>query len=401
MASQWDSTHEPPDSYDRHMVKPTILLFGLGHLGGVTLELLARQEWLGKIVGCSRDAARGTARCNLARLGAMAQGYSSDIEFLQLDLRDIDRVAESIQKLSPDLILSTASLQTWWLPELLPAEAASRLSQARFGAWLPVHLPLNLDLMRAVEKCDYPGPVLTAPFPDVVNCILDRLKLAPTCGVGNVDEVAPKVRWLASKKLEVPMREIDVTLVAHHALQKAAFRSPQKDAPDAVPPFYLRIDHLGSDVTDEVGGRDLLLEPYPLPGGSAGAFLSSGSTVRLMKAFLSSGETAMHAPSPGGLPGGYPVLVGDGDVRPRPIADLSLGEAIQINERSHRFDGIHAIEEDGTAVFEPATVQVLRDELGYDCERLQPYEADERAKELMARFQEYARRWGVDLERTH
>ena len=383
------------------MPKPTILVIGLGHLGGVTLELLARQDRVGRIVGSSRHPERGAARCNLARLGAMAQGHAGDIEFRQLDLRNVDQVSESIQELAPDLILSTASLQTWWLPELLTEEAARRLARARFGAWLPVHLTLNLDLMRAVEASEYPGPVLTAPFPDVVNCILDRLGMAPTCGVGNIDEVVPKVRWLAAERLQLPASEIEVTLVGHHALQKAVFRSPRDEAPLAVPPFYLRIDHDGRDITDEIGGRDLLLEPSPLPGGPAWGFLTSGSTVRLVEAFLSDEDVYLHAPSPGGLPGGYPVVVGSGVVRPRSLPDLSLGEAIQINERSHPFDGIHSIEEDGTTIFEPMTVQVLREELGYDCESLPPHEAAERSRELMARFREYAQQWGVDLERRH
>jgi hypothetical protein len=383
------------------MPEPTILVIGLGHLGGVTLELLARQDWVGKIIGSSRDPERGSARCNLARLGAMAQGYPADIEYLALDLRNVDQVADTIQRLDPDLILSTASLQTWWLPELLPRDVASRLSRARFGAWLPIHLTLNMDLMRAVRDCEYVGPVLTAPFPDVVNCILDRLGLAPTCGVGNIDEVVPKVRWLAAEKLQTPASDVDVTLVAHHALQKAVFRPVTDPAPVAVPPFHLRIEHAGRDVTEEIGGAGLLLEPSALPGGPAWGFLTAGSTVRLVGAFLSKNESPLHAPAPGGLPGGYPVFVGNARVRPRPLDDLSPGEAIQINERSHPFDGIHAIEDDGTTVFEPVTVHVLREELGYDCTHLLPQEAAERAGELIDRFREYARKAGVDLEPTH
>lgn len=383
------------------MGKPRILLFGLGHLGGVTLELLARQQWVGSIVASSRSADRGTSRCNLARLGAMAQGTSPEIEYLQLDLRHLERVAEAIHEVAPDLILSTASLQTWWLHELLPREAAARLSRAGFGAWLPIHLTLSLHLMRAVESAEYTGPVLTAPFPDVVNCILDKLGMAPTCGVGNIDEVVPKVRWLSARRLQVPADEIEVTLVAHHALQKAVFRSPEEAAPQAVPPFFLRIDHRGQEVTDDVDGDELLLEPAPLPGGPAWAFLTAGSVVRLVEAFLTSDETRLHAPAPGGLPGGYPVVIGKGSVRTRSLADLSLGEAIRINQRSHPFDGIHAIEADGTTVFEPETARVMREELGYECETLCPHDSAGRASELMSRFREYARHRGVDLERPY
>ena len=36
----------------------------LGGLGSVLLELLAREEWLGRIVAADRDAERGIARAN-------------------------------------------------------------------------------------------------------------------------------------------------------------------------------------------------------------------------------------------------------------------------------------------------------------------------------------------------
>ena len=148
-------------------------------------------------------------------------------------------------------------------------------------------------------------------------------------------------------------------------------------------------------------GDELLLEPAPLPGGPAWAFLTAGSIVRLVEAFLASEETRLHAPAPGGLPGGYPVVIGEGSVRTRSLADLSLGEAIQINQRSHPFDGIHAIEADGTTVFEPETARVMREELGYECETLCPHDSANRASELMSRFREYARHRGVDLERPY
>ena len=63
------------------------------------------------------------------------------------------------------------------------------------------------------------------------------------------------------------------------------------------------------------------------------------------------------------------------------------------------FDGIERIEADGTVVFCPAAADVFRRALGYDCERLPPGETEERAQELIARFREYAGRYGVNLDR--
>ena len=383
-----------PKSLDDAMgTGPTIMVVGLGDLGAAVLELLARQEGLGQIVVCGRRAAKGVARCNLARMGAMAQGYEPSIRFVALDINDADAVAETVCQEAPDLIFSAAALQTWWLTDLLPAEQAKVLKKARFGVWLPVHLTLTLKLMQALRDADYRGITLTAPFPDVVNCVLGKLGLAPTCGVGNLDEIVPKLRLLAAERLGERLDAIDVLLVAHHALQPVAFGEPVEE----IPPYYLRVYFEGQDVSEKVDAHALLLAPYPLTPGTPSCFLTAATTVKMIRALLSADETYLHAPAPHGLPGGYPIVVHGGDVQPAPIEGLSLAEAIDINERSHRFDGVERIEADGTVVFCAQDVEVLRKTLGCNFERLKPAESEDRARELMARFREYAARHGVAL----
>jgi len=377
-------------------MKPTVMLIGVGDLGGVILELLARVGWPGRIVAADRDAERGSRRCNLARIGAMAQGHHPEIDFVSLDLLQAEAAAETIQRERPDLILSTASLMTWWLPELLPEPQAQRIKSAGFGVWLPVHLTLSLKLMEALRDAEHRGHVLTAPFPDVVNAILGKLDLAPTCGVGNLDEIVPKVRLLAAARLGVAVEEVKVTLVAHHALEPYVFGKPAGD----LPPYFLRVEHDGHDVSGKVRARELLVAPYELPEGPTTHFLTAGSALRLLRALATDAETYLHAPAPNGLPGGYPVLASREGVRPAPIPGFSLEEAIAINTRSHRFDGIEHIEADGTAVFVAERAEILKDELGYDCARLPAAEAQDRAAELMERFKEYARRHGADLSQT-
>jgi hypothetical protein len=385
-------TPKPP----RPPKPPKILLIGPGELGGVLLELLARQDGLGPIVVGGRDPGRGEARCNLARIGAMAQGHAPDIRFLKLNLRDVGAAAEALRRVAPDIVVTTASLQAWWLPELLPEQERAWLGRAHFGVWLPIHLPLTLNLMEAVREAQFKGVVLTAPYPDVVNCVLGRLGLAPTCGVGNLDEIVPKIRLLAAERLRAPLAEIRVILVAHHALEPAAFAALPLPAGD-VPPYFLRVYRGAEDVTAVVRADELLLAPYPLPPGPAWSFLTAGSTVRLIRALFSESETLLHAPGPLGLPGGYPILAGGGAIRPAPIDGLSGEEAVALNERSHRFDGIERIDPDGTVVFRGESVEIMRQAFGYDCQRLRPDEAVARATELMARFKEYASRLGVRL----
>lgn len=379
---------------------PTLLLVGIGGLGGVILEVAARASFIGRIVCADLDDVRGTARANLARVGAIAHGNDPRIEFIRLDLNDTAHVADTVARLRPDVILSTASLQTWWLLDLLPEEAARPIRRARFGAWLPVHLALTLKLMRALRQAAYGGPVLTAPFPDVVNVGLARLGLAPTCGIGNVDEIVPKVRHLAAVRLGAPLESIRVFLVAHHALEAFAFSEQgSAERPGDAPPHYLRIERDGEDVTRTVDAESLLLSPYPLPGGPAWHSLTAATTIRLLHALLSDVPQLVHAPAPHGLPGGYPVVAGRGSVEVAAIPGLTLADAISLNERSHRFDGVERIESDGTVVFPEESVAAMQESLGYDCDRLAPDDADSRARELMARFREYAHRHGVDIER--
>ena len=383
--------------------EPTIMLIGLGDLGSITLELLAREEGLGRIMVGSRNVERATARCNLARLGAMAQGHAPSVSFVPLDLNNPEGVGEAVHREAPDVIIGTATMQTWWLPSLLPPEQRTAIYSAGFGVWLPVHLTLTLKLMQALHDADYRGVTLTAPFPDVVNCVLGRLGLAPTCGLGNIAQFVPKIRWLAAERLGTPLDAVRVLMVAHHALGPAIVRSQV----DHMPPYFLRIEHGGQDVTEGIGADELLVAPYRRTAGPASHFLTAGSTVRLVRALLprtkmkgseaAPNDTLLHEPAPNGLPGGYPVIVSDGGVQPAPIDGLTLAEAIDINERSHRFDGIERIEEDGTVVFRPQAADVLRVELGYDCARLPPGDSEGRAKELIARFREYAERHGVDL----
>jgi hypothetical protein len=375
------------------------MLIGLGDLGSAVLDLLVRESGLGQIVVASRNASRGGARVNLARIAAEALGRDDavpPVRFIPLDLDRPEAVVEMVHREAPDIVLSTATRQTWWVTDLLPEPEAQLLRKARFGVWLPLHLALTLKLMQALRAADYRGLVLTAPFPDVVNPVLARLGLAPSCGVGNVDEVAAKVRLLASENLRCAPQRLRVMLVAHHALEASAVGG--STAP--LPPHFLRLYLDGDDVTERAGGEGLLRARYAIPDGAATCLLTAASIVRLLRGLASDQNTWLHAPAPGGLPGGYPVMVGRCEIHVAPIPGLTIDEAIALNEASHKFDGVERIEPDGTVRFCSEDAAVLREALGYDAQLLKPHEADDRAKELMARLRDLGRRRGVDLDQA-
>lgn len=376
-------------------MKTTLMLIGIGDLGGLLLEYLLTIPSL-RFVAADIDEDRALARINLARLTAVVRDLNPEIDFVRLDLNNLDECSEAIAKIDPDIIVTTATLQTWWLPDRLPPAESARIKSAGFGAWFPVHFALTLKLMRACKQASFKGFVLTAPYPDVANSVLGRLGTPPTCGIGNIEEMVPKIRWHTARRLSVPLNRIHVTLVAHHALQRFTLNRTDVEGVTAAP-FYLKIEVEGRDVTEEIEARSLFLSAFPITPGPASHVLTAATTHKLINALVNEGEEYIHVPGPNGLPGGYPVFASCAGVRVVDISDLSRREAIRMNEESHRFDGIERIEEDGAVRFTDRAVEIMRQALGYDCRLLPPGEVDDRARELISRFREHAGHLGVRL----
>jgi len=382
--------------------KAVVVLVGAGHLGGPILDRLALSPRIGRIVVLGRDARRGEQRCNLARLAAMTSGRMAQVSHRIVDVAQPDQVAAVVQEVSPDVVVHAASMQTWWLLDLFPEASRVALRAAGYGVWLPLHLALVVPLMQGLADGGYSGVVLNAAYPDVINVVLARLGRAPTGGVGNVDEIVAKIRISAAERLSVGAEELDIWLVAHHALQRFVFSGATGEAGAAVvdeqvPPFFLRVELRVEDVTEQCGADAALLRPCALPDGPGWGILSASSAVALVEAVLAQTPSRAHVPGPGGLPGGYPVDVGRGIIELSPIAGLARDEAVSINERSHLFDGIEQIGEDGAVVFTGDAAAAMRDAMGYDCRTLAPADISARAVELAARFREYATRHGVDI----
>jgi hypothetical protein len=361
-----------------------IMLIGLGGLAKAALQIMATKPEIKKIVVASRDTQNSEAFCNLVGAGGIAQGLNPDIEFTFLDLNNSEQTAETISHENPDVIFSTATMMSPWLTSKLPLEINLALYPAGFGVWLPMHLPLTMKLMQAIQLADYRGFTLTAPFPDIVNCILSKVNLAPTSGIGNVDLYIPKIRRLSAEALGVSTNEIQVQMVAHHALMPYFMGL----ANDNAPPFHLSVMVDNEDVTEKINARKLLSTNLPIIVGPETNYITASSAVRLIQAFLSEEDVHMHAPAPNGLPGGYPVTVSKQGIKPSRIEGMTIENAIQINEDSHPFDSIQYIEADGTAVFTEVASEALRTSFNFNCKQLHPNDIQAQAEELFTKIQE-------------
>src|SRR5437879_3998550 len=167
-------------------------------------------------------------------------------------MRNGDQLAAALARIRPDVVVNTATLQSWWVITQLPEVVWRRLEErARFGPWLPMHLTLALKLMQALRTAGVSAAVVNVAFPDAVNAVLAGLGLAPTCGAGNSDLLRAGIRWAAARRMNVPVREVAVYLLAHHFHVVYFWMALEGTESLSERPYFLRVMVGDADVTNE------------------------------------------------------------------------------------------------------------------------------------------------------
>ena len=371
------------------MARSTIMMVGLGDLGGHVLEMLVRAPGSRRIITADINEEWGYRKTNIAAYGAAQLGHYPQLEFTKIDLFNVEQTAEIISKYQPDIIYSAATLQSWWVINTLPKEVFDELDKARFGPWLPMHLTLVLKLMEAVKETGLDIKVINSSFPDAVNPTLGKVGLAPTIGIGNVANPVPPLRSSVAYQLGRPMEDVTVFFVCQHYVSHYIPRFGNAGGA----PYYLKAVVDGNDVTGDLDMAKVLEElprRFRRAGGRDGQILTASSAAAITLAMADDTGAFMHAPGPGGLPGGYPVRVdGQGGTVVLPKG-LTLEDAIRINEEGQRFDGIDGIDEDGTVHYSEKHMAIMKEMMGYDCKTMKVEETEAQYRELASIFKTFA-----------
>jgi hypothetical protein len=370
-----------------------VLVVGLGDVGQHVLELLARTPQIAQLTGASNLPDEGKRAVYRARSGAAHQGYYPEIRFVELDLNDVPATASLLEQIEPHVIVNTASLQSWWVIERdLPKEIFQKLDAAGYGPWLPFHLTLTYKLMTAIRQAGINTRVVSAPFPDAVNAVLGKVNLAPTIGMGNLDLMAPGIQKVVAEKLSVPMRSVQIFLVAAHFVND----SLSTYGTTGGAPYFLKILVDGEDSTDRFDHDKLLRDAHTdYPKGRDDHFITASSGVKNVLAILSNARILTHAPGPAGLPGGYPVRLGAEEPELVLPKEITKDEAMRINEQDLRYDGIEKIEADGTIVFTQKSAEIMMKLLNYDSRKMKLAECEQRARELRICYHNFLKQYSV------
>ncbi|MBL8708136.1 MAG: hypothetical protein JNL25_02985 [Rhodospirillaceae bacterium] len=353
-----------------------LLLISLGKLNGAVLEAAARDGRFPHIIVATRNVAAAKLRANAARVGAALEDEYPRIDVVAFDFNAPD-AAEALRRIQPDLMLAAPTLLPWWK---LTGHANPRIRALPFGGWLACHLAPMLTLRAAWEKSDLHCPWVSATYPDVVNPILHMTGSGPIVGIGNVSECLPKIRFLASQHSNAPISELAIKLVGSHALSTLFYR---EEAVKELPPFLLQVLWHGHDISLAIKDK-LRSIKMPVAHDLEINRITASAGLGVLAALLGDEPQALHAPAPNGLVGGYPVKISRKGVAIDLPSDWHLEQALGVNASALSFDGISAIEKDGTVIFTEKCAAALKVLLGEDWPRLRPESAPAMAAKLIA-----------------
>lgn len=306
----------------------------------------------------------------IANARAAVSGSPTRFTAEVVDAADECALTGILQRVRPRVVVNCASVQSPWEADRAPSAWAELLSAGGFGIGLPLHAVLARSVARAVRRSGVPALFVNACYPDAVNPLLAAEGLPVFCGVGNVATLAASLRAALRPGPGERLR-----VLAHHA--------------------HL---HTPADPGDEVRAW---LDDRPVP--HAGELLAAhracsreelnavtGHTAAMLAASLAAGrEVYADVPGPLGLPGGYPVHIGDGRMALDLPPGLSRQEAVAWQTKMADHDGV-AVLPSGEVCFGARAHRVLVTHLP-DVTRTQPAEGIVALTDRLLRLREALR----------
>lgn len=368
-----------------------IMILGAGDIGRRVFHEMAHSTNKRHVELVGRDEEAMLRATNMTRFCSLQRGFSPTVSHSTTDLVDVERTAECIAAFRPDVLFLSASYQSWWVISTLPQDAFERLYAANYGPWLPMHLVPVMKAMEAVKLSGTEPIVVNAAYPDAVHPALASVGLSPDLGIGNVANNVPALQAVAADHLGCDAEGIEVRLIAHHYVSHRLSR--RGDSGSAR--MSLAVLHKGCDVTAELDIPALLGRlpaEYRRTGGLGGQGMTAASALSVLEPLANERDAFVHAPGPNGLLGGYPVAIESDKISLRLPEGMSQDEALAVNISGQQQDGITEIRRDGTVVFENSAMDVMREELGYDCPEMSLADAEGRAREIAERFAAYRTR---------
>ena len=357
----------------------TLMMFGLGDLGGWVLEFLCRREGLDTIVACDVREDWGRLKVDCAATGAGQEGYCKTLKFEKCDVNDIDGTAELIKKYNPDVIYSGLTLLGWMAMRVIPRAVGPKYHTAT-SILTPLNAVLLSKLMKALKRSGVTAHVVNNSYPDIVNPVLWRNGLHVLVGAGNLDNLVGEMRRKISVAENVPIRDVTIYFIAEHAVNVIGTRTGV--------PYYFKVLVGNKDITSKVDVDSLISDRLLKSPAEWTTWINhpaiAGSAVRNIMAIINDTNELAHSPGPKGLAGGYPMRINAKGVEIVTPEGVSMEEAIKINTEGAKREGVEEIKDDGTLVFTDEARQICKELYGLDLKEIRFADMEDVSKEMVS-----------------
>ena len=98
----------------------TLMVFGIGELGGAVVDVLSANFPGHRYVFVSRSYERSALRANLTRYICSQWGQYPTVEHDATDLMDVDRTAALVARYKPDIVFNATTPFPWWAMDAFP-----------------------------------------------------------------------------------------------------------------------------------------------------------------------------------------------------------------------------------------------------------------------------------------
>ncbi|OXM58501.1 potassium transporter TrkA [Amycolatopsis thailandensis] len=285
---------------------------------GICVSLAHQLRTPATLTIAARSLADAQALAVESGVRARAAGGDLTVDAESVRLDSVESAAEFISRVRPDVVVNVVSPQP--PSELHDATGAwpSLVRAAGFAVTLPLQAVLAARLAAAIAQARPDCSFVNAAYPDGVNPVLRAMKLPVLCGLGNVALFDAALR----NGLSRPFGELRV--VGHHCHLSATPGVPEARA------WFGEQELL--DVTA------LLAAARTLPRATANSIAACAAGTFLRK-LVSDERFNTSLPGPDGLPGGYPVTVDSGKISVDLPREITLSEAVALNEAWSRTEG--------------------------------------------------------------
>lgn len=277
---------------------------------------------------------------------ARAAAFSSKVTFVgdTIDWASENDLADKLGAYSPRLILQSASLQSPWELRTSQSNWGALIKEGGFGITVPLQSALVARVASLIKSLTPSSILVNACYPDAVNPLLHYLGLPVTCGVGNVGILAAvlNAQFALRRQLQV---------VAHH------FHIISK--PGGEPPLVWLDGESLLDLEAKRHIQPALSRIRAIKGAELNQIVGAVSA-EVVLALLGHSPIISHVPGPNGLPGGYPVLIQNGQVELALPPDCSTASAIDLNSRAAYEEGAAVIDKNGFIGFNAKASEAIR-----------------------------------------